>query len=139
MRDKWLDDLRSHGDMTDEQIAKRLARGDILRTAPVVVIPFIDLAAGAHTYPDDARNAAERDMFMVAGGAAVENMLVSLAAQGIGSAWIGSTLFSTETVRTALRLPHSMQPLGAIAIGYASQAGTARELRTIHEFVISAD
>jgi len=139
MRDKWLEDLRSHGEMTDEQISKRLARGDILRTAPLVVIPFIDLEAGAHTYPDDARNAAERDMFMVAGGAAVENMLVSLAAQGIGSAWIGSTLFSADTVRAVLQLPNSMQPLGAIAIGYASQAGTARDLRTIHEFVISTD
>ena len=140
MRNKWIDDLRSHGDMTDEQINKRIARGDILRTAPVVVIPFIDLAAGAHTYPDDARNAAERDMFMVAGGAAVENMLVSLAAQEVGSAWIGSTLFSADTARAVLQLPSSMQPLGAIAIGYSSPNQVSpRKARPIHEFIISAD
>jgi coenzyme F420-0:L-glutamate ligase/coenzyme F420-1:gamma-L-glutamate ligase len=137
MRDKWLEDLRSHSDMTDEQISKRLARGDILRTAPLVVIPFIDLEAGAHTYPDDARNAAERDMFMVAGGAAVENMLVSLAAQGVGSAWIGSTLFSADTVRAVLQLPNSMQPLGAIAIGYAASSSKDRDTRDPQKFIIN--
>ena len=139
MRDRWIADLEATNEIDDDAIKKRIARGDILRTAPVVVIPFIDLVAGAHTYPDDARNAAERDMFIVAGGAAVENMLVALASHEIGSAWIGSTLFCADTVRQILRLPSSMLPLGAIAIGYAATVAESREPRNLKDYIISSD
>ena len=136
MRDKWIADLKATNEFEHEAITKRLARGDILRTAPVVVIPFIDLDAGAHSYPDEARNAAERDMFMVAGGAAIENMLVSLASYEVGSAWIGSTIFCPDTVRGVLALPASLQPLGAIAIGYANAPAKDRDDRDPSQFII---
>ena len=139
MREKWIADLEATKEIDDDAIKNRVARGDILRTAPVVVIPFIDLDAGAHTYPDDARNAAERDMFMVAGGAAVENMLVTLAAHQIGSAWIGSTLFCADTVRRVLKLSISMQPLGAIAIGYPATLAESREPRNLRDYIIFSD
>ena len=139
MRDKWIEDLKSTGEFDDAAITQRLARGDILRTAPVVVIPFINLSAGAHTYPDAQRNAAERDMFMVAGGAAVENLLVSLAAHDVGSAWIGSTLFCADTVRAILELPSAMQPLGAIAIGYPSAPAKEREQRVLSQYILKID
>ncbi len=136
MREKWIADLKATSEFDDESITKRLARGDLLRTAPVIVIPFIDMADGTHTYPDDARNAAERDMFMVAGGAAVENLLVSLAAHDVGSAWIGSTIFCPDTVRAVLDLSESLQPLGAIAIGYADSPAKDREPRNPPDFIL---
>jgi coenzyme F420-0:L-glutamate ligase/coenzyme F420-1:gamma-L-glutamate ligase len=135
MRDRWVADLTAGG-MTAESIAKRIARGDILRTAPVIIIPFIDLAAGAHEYPDAERNAAERDMFMVAGGSAVQNLMISVAAQGLGSAWIGSTIFCADVVQAACGLPASLQPLGAVAIGYAAQAPAERESRKTDAFLL---
>ncbi len=136
MRDRWIADLRA-SDMNEESIAKRIARGDILRTAPVMVIPFIELDAGAHEYPDAERNAAERDMFMVAGGAAVQNLMISVAARGLGSAWIGSTLFCSDVVQAVCGLPSSLQPLGAVAIGYPADKPTEREARDIASFLLS--
>ncbi len=135
MRDRWVTDLTASG-MSAESIDKRLARGDILRTAPVIVIPFIDLEAGAHDYPDAERNAAERDMFMVAGGAAVQNLMISVAAQGLGSAWIGSTLFCADVVQETCSLPGSLQPLGAVAIGYAADPALDRQLRDPEHFIL---
>ena len=134
MRDRWVADLTASG-MSEESIAKRVTRGDILRSAPVIVIPFIDLAAGAHEYPDAERNAAERDMFMVAGGAAVQNLMISVAAQGLGSAWIGSTLFCTDVVQAACGLPASLQPLGAVAVGYPAGEPAERDARDIASFI----
>ena len=90
------------------------------------MIPFL-VPDGAHSYPDAARTAAEHTMFTVAVGAAVQALLVALAVRGVGSCWIGSTIFAADLVRSELDLPDDWEPLGAIAIGYpAEPSGSAR-------------
>ncbi|WP_116051270.1 coenzyme F420-0:L-glutamate ligase [Amycolatopsis palatopharyngis] len=116
MRAAWQADLAADG-FTDEQISARLRRGDILFEAPEVVIPFL-VPEGAHTYPDARRNACENTMFTVAAGAAVQGLLVALAAEDLGSCWIGSTIFAADVVRETLGLGQQWQPLGAVAIGH---------------------
>ncbi|WP_344430378.1 coenzyme F420-0:L-glutamate ligase [Amycolatopsis minnesotensis] len=116
MRESWRADLAGD-EFTDEQIEKRLSRGDILFDAPEVVIPFL-VPDGAHTYPDARRNACEHTMFTVAAGAAVQGLLVALAAEGVGSCWIGSTIFAADLVREQLELGADWEPLGAVAIGH---------------------
>jgi coenzyme F420-0:L-glutamate ligase/coenzyme F420-1:gamma-L-glutamate ligase len=116
MRDKWRADLSSDGKPADA-VERRVARGQILYDAPEVVIPML-VPDGAHDYPDAARNDAEHTMFTVAVGAAVQALLVALAVRGVGSCWIGSTIFAADLVRDELGLPADWEPLGAIAIGY---------------------
>ncbi|MEV0946027.1 coenzyme F420-0:L-glutamate ligase [Rhodococcus sp. NPDC049939] len=116
MREQWRADLASDG-LSSSAIEARVARGNILVDAPEVIIPFC-VPDGAHTYPDTRRQAAESTMFTVAVGAAVQGLLVSLATKGIGSCWIGSTIFAPDVVRDALDLPADWQPLGAIAVGH---------------------
>ena len=100
---------------------RRVARGQILYDATEVVIPFM-VPDGAHSYPDPARTAAEHTMFTVAAGAAVQGLLVALAVRGVGSCWIGSTIFTPDLVRAELDLPPDWEPLGAIAVGYPPAA-----------------
>jgi len=119
MADAWRADLAGDGRIA-EDVERRVAKGRILYEAPEVVIPFM-VPDGAHSYPDAARTAAEHTMFTVAAGAAVQGLLVALAVRGVGSCWIGSTIFAPDLVRTELELPADWEPLGAIAIGYADQ------------------
>ncbi|WP_072687946.1 coenzyme F420-0:L-glutamate ligase [Rhodococcus marinonascens] len=116
MRGQWRSDLTSDG-LGADAIESRVARGNILTDAPEVIIPFC-VPDGAHTYPDTRRRDAESTMFTVAVGAAVQGLLVSLATKGIGSCWIGSTIFAADIVRAVLDLPADWQPLGAIAVGH---------------------
>ena len=132
----WQRDLQAEGKSQDE-VSKRIARGDILRTAPCVVFAFMDLASGAHTFPEaGGRNNSERDMFLVAGGAAVENFLISISSQGYGSAWISSTLFCAETVRNHLGLHSSLLPLGAVAIGVPESIPRQRPPKSAAGFLL---
>jgi coenzyme F420-0:L-glutamate ligase / coenzyme F420-1:gamma-L-glutamate ligase len=119
MRDKWRADLTGDGRPADS-VERRVARGQILYDAPEVVIPML-VPDGAHRYPDAARTDAEHTMFTVAVGAAVQALLVALAVRGVGSCWIGSTIFAADLVRDELSLPDEWEPLGAIAIGYPEQ------------------
>ena len=118
MKDRWRADLSGDG-RDPESVERRVGRGQILYDAPELVIPFM-VPDGAHTYPDERRTAAEHTMFTVAAGAAVQGLLVALAVRGVGSCWIGSTIFAPDLVRSSLDLPEDWEPLGAIAIGHAS-------------------
>src|SRR5690606_10240093 len=128
LREDWERDLRADGH-TGEILARRLGRGDILRNCPELIVPFVDDASGAHDYPDERRAACEQTMFTVAGGAAVQSLLVALAARGLGSCWIGSTIFAADTTRRELGLPGSWRPLGAVAVGVPAETVPPREPR----------
>ena len=127
MKQAWRADLAADAKSADS-IERRVSRGQILYDAPEVVIPFL-VPEGAHHYPDPVRTAAEHTMFTVAVGAAVQGLLVALAVRGVGSCWIGSTIFAPDVVRAVLDLPPDWQPLGAVAIGYGSDPPVPRDPR----------
>ncbi|MGA5824207.1 coenzyme F420-0:L-glutamate ligase [Kitasatospora sp. NPDC094028] len=130
----WQRDLRELDGWDDARIARRTARGDVLRDAPYLVVPCL-VMDGSHDYPDARRAAAEREMFTVAVGAAVQNLLVALTGEGYGSAWVSSTMFCRDTVREALDLPDGWDPMGAVAVGRPAEAPRERAERGAEAFV----
>ena len=135
MQDAWVADLRRDG-FTEEQIARRVRRGEPLRDAPLIVVPCLELSA-MHEYPDTRRARAERDMFVVSMGAAVQNFLVALAVENLGSAWISSTLFCQEIAAGALDLPDGWRPMGAVAIGHPAAPASPRPPRDPAAFTVT--
>ncbi len=130
----WAADLRADG-FTEESVARRLRRGDVLRDVPFLVVPCLE-RAGAHDYPDSRRSAAEERMFVVAMGAGIENLLVQLATEGLGSAWVSSTMFCPDVVRDVLELPADWEPMGAVAIGHPAAPAPERSPRDAEDFVL---
>ncbi|MEU8544957.1 coenzyme F420-0:L-glutamate ligase [Streptomyces sp. NPDC048717] len=133
MRDAWIADLRADG-KSEDSIAKRVRRGDVLRRAPYLVVPCL-VTDGAHHYGDARRDAAEREMFVVAAGAGVQNLLVALAGEQLGSAWVSSTMFCRDVVRDVLALPDDWDPMGAVAVGRPASAPKERPARHAASFI----
>ncbi len=133
MRDAWIADLRRDG-RSEESIARRVRRGDVLRNAPYLVVPCL-VMDGSHSYGDARRDGAEREMFVVATGAGVQNLLVALAGERLGSAWVSSTMFCRDVVREVLGLPGDWDPMGAVAVGHPAEEPRARAERDAGAFI----
>lgn len=116
MAQAWVRDLRSDG-VAPEVIDRRLAKSDaLLGRAPVLAVPAVSLSA-ADRYGDERRRQAERDMFVLATGAGVQNFMLALHAQGYASCWVSSTLFCQQESREALGLGPEWMPMGSVAAG----------------------
>jgi dehydro coenzyme F420 reductase / coenzyme F420-0:L-glutamate ligase / coenzyme F420-1:gamma-L-glutamate ligase len=135
MRAAWTADLRRDG-FTQEQISRRLRRGDVLRNAPLIIVPCL-VTDAAHTYPDERRNRSEQAMFTVSMGAAVQNLLVALAVDGLGSAWISSTLFCQDVAAAVLGVPEGWRPMGAVAVGHPAEQARPRPPRDPDDFILT--
>jgi coenzyme F420-0:L-glutamate ligase/coenzyme F420-1:gamma-L-glutamate ligase len=131
----WTADLRGDG-FTEEQVARRIRRGEPLRRAPLIIVPCL-VAEAAHAYPDQRRSAAERTMFVVAMGAAVQNLLVALAVEGLGSCWVSSTLFCPQVAADSLGLPAGWEPMGAVGVGHPAASPPPRPPRDPGRFLIT--
>ncbi len=134
MQAHWERDLAGDG-FDEAAVARRVGRGEVLHAAPTLLVPCL-VTEGAHRYPDERRAQAERTLFLLAMGAGIENLLVALAADGLGSAWVSATLFCQPVVQRVLELPDGWLPMGAVAVGYPAQEPTSRPVRAASDFLL---
>ena len=121
----WRADLRAD-DTPEDVIQRRIARSDdVLGAAPVLIVAFVRFT-GAHPYADAERSSAERDMFLLSGGAAIQNLLLGLSAHDVASCWVSSTLFCQRETREALGLGEEWFALGTVAAGPMPGGGASR-------------
>lgn len=85
--------------------------------APVVIVVFLTLE-DMDVYSDKQRNHYEYIMAVQSTAMAVQNLLLSAHAAGLGACWMCAPLFCIDTVLTALQAPAHWKPQSIITMGY---------------------
>lgn len=117
MARRWRRDLQTLG--TSEAAMQVEIRFSLKRfgEAPLLILVGYTME-GMDVYPDPARRAAERVMAVQSAAAAVQNLLLAAAANGLGACWCCAPLFCPAVVRRTLRLPAAFAPQALLTLGY---------------------
>ena len=131
----WREQL-ALDDLPPDVIEQRVARSqDRLERAPVVAILCLYLG-DAHEYPDAARQRAETTMAVHSLGAAAQNFLLALHAQGLDSGWMCAPLFCPDLIRDHLGLDAVLQPHAMFPIGIMGTPPKRRARRPVDDLII---
>lgn len=113
-------------DGVPETTAKEQARVSIDRFsgAPIIILACIDMGRMDH-YPDAFREKVEEIMATQSLAAAIQNLLLSASAMGLGACWFCAPLFCPDVVRRVVAIPETYIPQGLITLGYPDENPSA--------------
>jgi F420 biosynthesis protein FbiB-like protein len=120
------------GDVVDIRLAKSRER---MLNASLLIIPCLYLD-DLDVYPDPERQEAERLMAIQSIGAAIQNLLLSLFADGLDAGWMCAPLFCPDIVRQTLGLNESLIPHAMLPVGYAAKEPVRRPRRPVEELIV---
>ncbi len=109
-------------DGVPERTAEEKAGTSIERfsRSPVLMVACIEMGR-MDRYPDAFRQKAEETMAAQSLAAAVQNLLLSASAAGLGACWFCAPLFCPDVVKRVLGIPETSIPHGLITLGYPDE------------------
>ncbi len=100
--------------------------------APVVIVVFLTLE-DMDVYCDDQRNHCEYLMAVQSTAMAVQNLLLSAHAMGLGACWMCAPLFCMDTVALALKTPSHWFAQSMITVGYPQTKPMDKSRKSLSE------
>jgi len=135
MAETWRDQLALDGQDAGI-IALRLQKSrERMLEASLLIIPCLYLD-DLDIYFDPERQEAERLMAIQSIGAAIQNALLSLYANGLDAGWMCAPLFCPDVVRDALGLSRSLIPHAMLPVGYAAKEPVRRPRLPVEELIV---
>jgi PPOX class probable F420-dependent enzyme len=135
MADTWRTQLELDGQDADI-VQRRLDKSrDRLLTAPLLVVVCLYLS-DLDPYPDPERRTAETTMAIQSLGAAVQNVLLSIYAEGLDAGWMCAPLFCPDIVRETLGLEEALIPHALIPVGYAAKDPVRRDRLPLDRLIV---
>ena len=116
MGERWRRDLLADGLDPARVDALVDASHTKITGAPALVLGCLT-SEGLDEYPDDGRRIAEWGLALLSLGAAVENLMLAVAADAWASCWVAAPMFCPAEARDALDLPAAWLPHALVTIG----------------------
>lgn len=108
-----------------EQLAKLTRYAAVLRSAPVLIVVFLDKESSYDSVKD-----------VQAVGAAIQNLLLTLHSKGLGAVWIGEILKNQERLLAILDLPDRLQLMAVVAAGHPAHRSQSSHRRSLEELIL---
>jgi coenzyme F420-0:L-glutamate ligase / coenzyme F420-1:gamma-L-glutamate ligase len=120
MAERFQSDLKQDG--MPDKLAHDRARASIERfsASPVLIIACIDMRR-MEQYPDSFRQRAEEIMATQSLAAAIQTLLLSASAVGLGGGWFCAPLFCPDVVKQVIGIDADYIPQGLIVLGYPDE------------------
>ncbi len=131
MAEAWAEDMAKDGVKIEEDIHR--VRVERFASAPVVILACSTME-GMYKQPDEERRKVERDLAMQSLGAAIQNLLLTAHAKGLGACWFCAPSFCKATVRAALKIPDEVEPQALIALGYPDEKSIAPTRKVLGDY-----
>lgn len=130
----WTEQLALDGQDPEVIAIRRAKSQERLATTPCLIVPCL-YVADLDRYPDADRNAAEETMAIQSIGAAIQNLLLSVYADGYDAGWMCAPLFCPHIVRSSLGLDAGLDPHAIITVGAAAKEPVRRPRRPVDDLV----
>jgi len=131
MAKAWAADLKRDGKIVD--LTERKERVRRFANAPVLILACLTMD-GLRKFPDEERQMCERDLAVQSFGAAIQNLLLTAHAKGLGACWYCAPGFCKETVREVLKIPDSVEPQAFVILGYPAETPSVPKKKSLGEY-----
>ena len=131
MADAWVADAEKDG--VKVEVKMRQERVDRFANAPALILACISMD-GLRKFPDQKRQMLERDLAQQSLGAAMQNLLLTAHALGLGACWFCAPGFCKEIVRKVLGIPETVEPEAFIIIGHPAETPSVPPKKPLEEY-----
>ena len=131
MAQAWAVDMSRDGSKVDMETQK--ARVERFASAPVLIIACTTME-GMARQPDAERQIVERDLTLESLGAALQNLLLTVHAQGLSACWFCAPAFCKDAVRENLAIPSDVDPQALIVMGYSAEQPSTPPRKAMGEY-----
>jgi coenzyme F420-0:L-glutamate ligase/coenzyme F420-1:gamma-L-glutamate ligase len=120
MADVWVADMIKDGIPSETRVNQGKASVERFTRAPVLIVVCLNMKDMIR-YEDESRQKSERDLAVQSSGAAVQNMLLTVHANGLGACWFCAPIFCKETIRRILKVSDDVEPQALVTLGYPAE------------------
>jgi len=111
-----------------EQIAELTVYRRWVRTAPCLIVIWLDLSASYDAFKD-----------AMALGACIQNILLAAAAQGLGCCWLGEILAKKVEIKALLDAGPTLEPVAVLTVGYPAAPASVTNRRQVRDNLFCSD
>jgi F420 biosynthesis protein FbiB-like protein len=131
MADAWVADAEKDG--VKVEVKMRQERVDRFANAPALILACISMN-GLRKFPDQKRQILERDLAQQSLGAAMQNLLLTAQALGLGACWFCAPGFCKEIVRKVLGIPEAVEPEAFVIMGHSAETPSVPSKKPLEEY-----
>jgi len=113
------------GKEAKDSLAERTKYSHIVKRADKLILVFFD-----------KKDSYNRDKDLMAIGACIQNMLISIHSSGLGACWLGEILNQKSQVHKLLKTPKNLELAAVLALGYPLNSSRGPRRKKLKDLII---